>query len=178
MLTIDPRRSLLLIVDFQTRLMPAIADGAAVVANARRLLRAAELLDVPILFTEQNAGGLGPTVPELAAPELDGVFHKMSFDACRMPGFLGRLGERVDIVVSGCETHVCVLQTALGLLDAGRRVYLVRDAVGSRRAESKEAAIRRLAGRGAEIVTSEMVVFEWLETAEDPRFRRALALIR
>ena len=177
MLTIDPRRSALLVIDFQARLMPAIADGAAVVANARRLIEAAEMLDVPVLVTEQNAKGLGATIPQLA-PGKDGVFHKTSFDSCRMPGFLDRLPDRSDLVVAGCETHVCVLQTALGLIDAGKRVWLVRDAVGSRRAESKETAIRRLERHGAEIVTAEMVVFEWLQTAEHPRFRDALALVR
>jgi len=95
-----------------------------------------------------------------------------------MPGFLDRLPDRSDLVVAGCETHVCVLQTALGLIEAGRRVWLVRDAVGSRRAESKETAIRRLERNGAEIVTVEMVVFEWLQTAEHPRFRDGLALVR
>jgi len=178
MLTIDPRRSALLLVDFQARLMPAIEDGAAALANARRLIDAARIIDIPLLATEQNAKGLGPTSAEL----LDGVdvpvFHKTSFDACRMPGFLDRLPDRPDLVVVGCETHVCVLQTALGLIDAGRRVWLVRDAVGSRRAESKETAIRRLERHGAEIVTTEMVVFEWLQTAEHPRFRDALALVK
>ena len=95
-----------------------------------------------------------------------------------MADFLDRLGDRRDIVVAGCEAHVCVMQTALGLLDAGRRVYLVRDAVGSRRSESKETAVSRLARHGAEIVTTEMVVFEWLGSAEHPRFRDIIALIK
>ncbi len=178
MLTIDRERSALLVVDFQSRLMPAIADGAAVVVNARRLLAAATLFEVPIVVTEQNAGGLGATLPELLPPAGVNIVAKMTFDACRTPGFTERLGGRPDIVVAGCETHVCVLQTVLGLLDAGRRVYLVRDAVGSRRAESKETAIRRMERHGAQIVTTEMVVFEWLGTAEDPRLREVLALIK
>jgi nicotinamidase-related amidase len=102
----------------------------------------------------------------------------MTFDACRAPGFVERLGKQPDILVAGCETHVCVLQTVLGLIAAGRRVYLVRDAVGSRRAESKETAIRRMERHGVEIVTTEMVVFEWLGTADDPRLREAIALVR
>jgi nicotinamidase-related amidase len=178
MLTVDRNTSTLLVIDFQTRLMPAIEAGADVVANARRLIDVAQTLDVPWLITEQNAKGLGPTVPELLSGADAAIFHKTSFDACRMPGFLDRLPDRRDLVVAGCETHVCVLQTALGLLQAGRRVFLVRDAVGSRRAESKETAIRRLERHGAEIVTTEMVIFEWLETAEHPRFRDALALVR
>jgi nicotinamidase-related amidase len=175
MLTIDRATSTLLIVDFQSRLMPAIEGGEAVVANARRLLDAAEMFGVPILFTEQNAGGLGATLPELKARQ---IAPKMTFDACRTAGFADRFGDRPEIVVAGCETHVCVLQTVLGLIAAGRRIYLVRDAVGSRRAESKETAIRRMARHGSEIVTTEMVVFEWLGTAEDPRLRDAIALIR
>lgn len=178
MLTIDRENSLLLIVDFQTRLMPAIEDGPTVVANARRLLRAADLLDVPALFTEHNAGGLGPTLPELALLAHGRIASKMTFDACRSAAFLDRLADRSEIVVAGCETHVCVLQTVLGLLDVGRRVYLVRDAVGSRRVESKETAICRMARHGAETVTTEMVIFEWLGSAEHPRFGEALTLIK
>lgn len=174
---LDRETSALLVIDFQSRLMPAIEDATAVVANARRLLDAAELLGVPALFTEQNAGGLGPTMPELRV-ENAGLFHKMTFDACRMPGFLEALPAGRDIVVAGCETHVCVLQTVLGLCAAGRRVYLVRDAVGSRRAESKETAIRRLEHHGVEVVTAEMVLFEWLRTADDPRLRRIIELVR
>lgn len=175
---IDRETSALLIVDFQTRLMPAIEDGAAVVANARRLLRAAELLGVPALFTEHNAQGLGSTLPELATFANGRVTHKMSFNACRVAGFADRLGCRPDIVVAGCEAHVCVLQTVFGLIDAGRRVYLARDAVGSRRAESKETATGRMERHGVEIVTTEMVVFEWLSSAEHPRFGEVLALIK
>src|SRR4051795_11339266 len=178
MLTVDRGRSALLVIDFQQRLMPVIAEGGTAVANARRVLQAAEMLDVPILFTEHNAGGLGPTVAELADFAKGRVAHKITFDACRMPDFLDRLGDRRDVVIAGCEAHVCVMQTALGLLDAGRRVYLVRDAVASRRSESKETAIARLARHGAEIVTTEMVAFEWLGSAEHPRFRDIIALIK
>ncbi len=174
---LDRETSALLVIDFQSRLMPAIVEGPAVVANARRLVDAAELLGVPVVFTEQNADGLGPTIPELRS-EGAGLFHKMTFDACRMPGFIEALPSGRGLVVAGCETHVCVLQTVLGLIAAGRRVHLVRDAVGSRRAESKETAIRRLERNGAETVTTEMVLFEWLGTAEDPRLRRVIDLVR
>ncbi len=172
--TMDRARSALLVVDFQTRLMPAIDQGAAAVANARRLLDAAALLDVPALLTEQNAEGLGSTVPALAGGR---VLHKMSFDACR-DGGLAALPAAPDLVVAGCEAHVCVLQTVLGLLEAGRRVFVVQDAVGSRRAESKAAALARMAAHGAALVTTEMVVFEWVGTARHPRFRAAVALIK
>ena len=177
MLTLDAQTSLLLLIDFQSRLIPAIDQGAAALANARRLIAAAAILDVPTLFTEQNAKGLGATVPELA-PNPSNVVHKMTFDAIRAPGVLERLGGDRTIVMAGCEAHVCVLQTALGLIEKGRRTFVVGDAVGSRCAENKEAAIRRLERHGVEIVTTEMVLFEWLGTAEHPRFRDIVALIK
>ncbi len=177
MLTVGQRTSMLVVIDIQTRLTPAIDGAASVVANARRLIAAAELLGIPALFTEQNPKGLGPTVAELA-PDRSLVVEKMTFDSCRSPEFLLRLPADCALVVAGCEAHVCVLQTALGLIDRGRRVFVVRDAIGSRRAESKEAAIARMARHGVEIVTAEMVVFEWLGSAEHPRFREAAALIK
>ena len=176
-LTINRDTSTLLVVDFQSKLMPAIDGSGAAVTNARRLIAAAEMFGVPVLFTEMNPESLGPTVSDLS-PLAGALFHKMFFDACRETGFIERLHGRSDIVVAGCEAHVCVQQTVLGLLNASRRVYVVRDALGARQSESKETAIRRMERHGAEIVTTEMVVFEWLETAKDPRLRKAVALIK
>ncbi len=177
MAIIDVSNSTLLMIDFQARLMTAIDEGAAAIANGRRLVEAAALFGVPALFTEQNPGRLGPTVPELR-PDESRVFAKLTFDASRASGFADRLAEGHALIVAGCEAHVCVLQTALGLLEAGRPVFVVRDAVGSRRPESKETALRRMERNGAEIVTTEMVVFEWLGSAESPRFREAVGLIK
>src|SRR5579864_7579228 len=106
--TLDREASALLIIDFQSRLMPAIEQGELVTGNARRLIDAAEMLQVPVVFTEQNASGLGSTVPELRS-DTAGLAHKMTFDACRMPGFLDTLPDRPNLIVSGCETHACVL---------------------------------------------------------------------
>jgi nicotinamidase-related amidase len=177
MLTIDPKRSLLLVVDFQSRLMPAIHDGGTAVRNANRLIEAAKLIGIPRLFTEQNARGLGPTVADVPV-EQGRLVHKQFFDACREDGFLDRIPADAHVVVAGCEAHVCVQQTVLGLLHASRKTYVVRDALGSRHPEDKETAIRRMERHGADIVTTEMVVFEWLQTAEHPEFRRAVALIK
>ncbi len=176
-MTVDVRASTLLVIDFQTKLMAAIDDAATAIENARRLIDAAAILGVPALFTEQNAKGLGPTVADLAADDAL-LAHKMTFDACREPDFLPLLTEGHAIIVAGCEAHICVLQTVLGLIEKGRHVFVVRDAIGSRRAESKETAIRRMERHGAEVVTAEMVVFEWLETAKHPRFRETAALIK
>ena len=177
MLTLNPHESVLLVVDLQSRLAPAMERGDALVIAARRLVLGAKLLGVPILFTEQNPRALGATVPELSADPAN-VVHKMTFDAIRTPGLIERLEEGRTVVMAGCEAHVCILQTALGLTERGRKTYVVSDAVGSRRAESKEAALRRLASHGIEIGTVEMVLFEWLETAENPCFREVAALIR
>jgi nicotinamidase-related amidase len=178
MRTMSPRASALLVVDVQHRLMPAIGEGDRVVAKVQRLMAAARLVDVPVVLTEQNPGGLGPTVEDLSRDGLSAV-SKMTFDACRSPGLAGAMPDgRPDVIVAGCEAHVCVLQTVLGLLDAGRRVFVVRDAIGSRYPEDKDTALLRMERHKAEIVTSEMVVFEWLESAEHPRFKDALALVR
>ncbi len=177
MRTMNAGTAALLIIDLQPRLMRVIEDADLVIANARRLFDAAALFAVPAFFTEQNAKALGPTV-EALAPLESAVVHKLTFDACRTEGFMAMLGGKPDIVVSGCEAHVCVLQTVLSLIEAGRRVFVVRDAIGSRRAESKEAAIRRMERHGAEIVTAEMVIFEWLGSAGHPRFREAASLIK
>lgn len=172
---IDPAQSLLVVIDLQARLVPAIAEGEGVVATARRLCAAADLLGVPVLLTEQNPAGLGATVPDLAGRE---AFPKMEFDVTRTPGFLDRLAPGADVILAGCEAHICVLQTALGLLGTGHRVRIVRDAVGSRRIENREAALARLAAQGADVVTSEMVMFEWLGSAAHPRFRDVVKLVK
>jgi nicotinamidase-related amidase len=177
MLTIDPKRSLLLVIDFQSRLMPAIHDGESAIRNAKRLVEVAKLADVPCLFTEQNAKGLGATVEALPVDEAR-LVHKQCFDACRVDGFLEYIPADGHIVVAGCEAHVCVQQTVLGLLAASRKTYVVRNAIGSRDPEDKETAVARMERHGAEIVTAEMVVFEWLQTAEHSKFRQAVALIK
>lgn len=177
MLTMDAGKATLLVIDLQARLMPAIANAEEVIANAQRLLEAAKLLDVPPLFTEQYPRGLGSTVKELAPPD-GAAMAKTTFDAMRTPEIEQRLAGAGSLVVAGCEAHVCVLQTVLGLLDRGRKVFVVADAIGSRRVESRAMAIERMRQHGAEVVTTEMVVFEWLETSENPKFRQVSTLIR
>jgi nicotinamidase-related amidase len=168
--------STLVIIDFQARLMPAIHDGPRLVANAKRLVDAAGLLSVPIVMTEQNPAGLGGTIAELAGA--GPVVTKMSFDACAESAFLEALAGDGHLVLCGCEAHVCLGQTALGLLAHRRRVAVVQDATGSRLPETKEVSLRRLERHGAEIVTTEMVIFEWLKSAQHPRFREVLKLVK
>jgi len=168
--------AVLLLIDLQERLMPVIADHEAVIARAVRLAEAATLLDVPVRATEQNPAGLGPTVPPLAGYPRQ-VLAKTTFSAAGDPGFAALLPEG-QVVVAGVEAHVCVLQTVLDLLAAGRRVVWAADATGSRDPADRAAAIDRARWHGAEIVTSEMVLFEWLRDARHPRFREVHKLIR
>ena len=170
--------SALLLIDLQERLMPAIHDGPGVTAAAVRMARAAAILDVPVCATEQNPAGLGPTVADLAAfPQL--VMAKTAFSAAADPGFATLLPPGVEeVVVAGAEAHVCVLQTVLGMLARRQRVLLVADAVGSRSPADRDAAIDRMRRHGAEVVTSEMVLFEWLRDSLHPRFREVHALLR
>jgi nicotinamidase-related amidase len=176
--TIARADSALLLIDFQAKLMPAISEGAEVVRRAALLAAIAEKLNVPIVATEQNRKGLGATIPELAA-FVQKPIAKQTFDAFRDAALLAHLpADRRTIVVAGCEAHVCVLQTVLGLLAGGFRVAVTIDATGSRREADKQAALSRLAAHGAELVTTEMVAFEWLAAADDPAFRSILERVK
>ncbi|WP_127558716.1 isochorismatase family protein [Saccharospirillum alexandrii] len=170
-------KSTLVLVDFQGRLLPAISDGEAVVGRALTLATIAGLLDVPVIGTEQTPDKLGPNdnrIYRLCQQTL----HKHTFDACD-GGLLNALEDhRTHVIIGGCEAHICVLQTAMGLLDAGYRVWVVADAVGSRLPANKDLALRRLRQQGADIVSTEMVAFEWLGESEHPQFRNALAHIK
>ncbi len=177
MLMLQAKTSTLLVIDFQTRLTPSIDRAAEAIANAQRLVRGADILGVPALYTEQYPKGLGHMVPELAPP-LDALVEKTTFDSTRAPGFIERLPKDHALVVTGCEAHICVLQTVMGLIEAGRRVYVVADAVGSRKAESKRFALQRMARAGATLVTTEMVLFEWVGDARHPRFKDISALVK
>ncbi|MBL8397540.1 MAG: hydrolase [Candidatus Accumulibacter sp.] len=166
-------RSVLLLIDLQERLYPAIEDGAQVLDTSLWLTHVAQKLDVPVICTEQYPRGLGTTMPALRnlLPE-SAVVEKIHFSAVsegrifQVPG-----GDRGQFVVSGIESHVCVQQTVLDLLDAGRQVFVVDEAVGSRRANDKALALSRMRQNGASIVSREMVVFEWLRQAGSDLFR-------
>lgn len=165
--------STLLVIDLQARLLPAIDAGAALVEQATWLVRVAQRLDVPVIATEQYPRGLGATDPGLR--ELlpaHGLREKIHFSATAGAGLFGLPGgERRQFVVCGAETHVCVLQTVLGLLAAGREVFVVDEAVGSRRPRDKALGLARMERAGALIVSREMVAFEWLEQAGTEQFR-------
>ena len=170
--------SILLVIDPQSRLMPAIHEADAVVRRCSELARGARELGIPVVGTEQNPEGLGRNVPELRAL-CDTTLTKFHFAAVDEPGFVEQLPpERRTIVVCGCEAHVCVLQTALRLLESGYAVKWVADAVGSRRVTDRDTATARARTVGADIVTTEMVLFEWLRSSQHASFRSILKTLR
>ena len=198
---LNAEESRLVLVDYQERLMPVIQDGAAVLANARRLAQVAKMVQVPVWGTEQNPQRLGPNDTQLRAL-CDKTLAKMHFSAVAdglaewldpppaaprgnarsLPRHLQKSqpvsSERPSIVVAGCEAHVCLLQTALELIEEEFEIWVVTDACGSRTDRSRDAAFDRLAGAGAELVTTEMVAFEWLRSCEHPSFKDMLGLIK
>jgi len=189
----------LVLVDYQARLMPVIHENDLVLMNAIRLARMAQLVDVPVWGTEQNPQGLGQNPAELRSL-CHRTLAKMSFGACAdglvellrppvkpqgnarsLPKHLQKASpaaQRNCVVIAGCEAHVCLMQTALELLDDEFEVWVVTDACSSRTERNRDAAFDRLAAAGCELVTTEMVAFEWLRSAEHPAFKEMLNLVK
>ena len=158
--------------------MPHIDSGAAVLKHCVALVKAAGLLDIRVLVTEQNSRGLGPSVDGLIG-ERHRVIEKDTFDATRCPDFVAALPSKETVLfVAGCEAHVCVLLTVTGLLKLGYTVELIADAVGSREPENKAIALARAQREGALPTTTESTIFGWLGSCRHPRFKDALALIK
>ena len=178
--TIDPGRCVLVLVDYQAKLMPAIHEGARVVAEGARLADAARELAIPVIGTEQNPRGLGPNVEAIRTRSAT-TLSKNHFDGCRdglVDAVRAAVAKPLDIVMAGCEAHVCLTQSALGMLRAGFNVWVVANACGSRSPVDHGIAMRRLAQAGATIVSAEMVVFEWLQTCDHERFKAVLQLLK
>lgn len=199
---LDADESQLVLVDYQARLMPAIHDGPAVLANARLLARVARTLGVPVWGTEQNPSRLGANDADLRAL-CDRTLAKMHFSAAEeglgewlrppakpqqggnarsLPKHLQKPVQQADMrFASGNHNRAALwglLQTALDLLEDEFEVWVVTDACGSRTERNRDAAFDRLAGAGAELVTTEMVAFEWLRTCEHPDFKEVLGLVK
>jgi nicotinamidase-related amidase len=172
--------SLLLIVDVQERLAPAVLESKPLIGNCTKLMRAANHLGIPVLISEQYPKGLGHTVPALTELVPSHVFvEKTAFSCASEPALLERIGSagRVQIVLAGMETHVCVLQSAFDLVRKDYIPYVVQDAVSSRTHQNHDAGIERLRSAGIPVVTTEMVIFEWLERADTAQFRALRSLI-
>ena len=171
---INADHSLLLLIDLQERLAPAIQDIDTVLRHNLWLVAVAQRLAVPVGATVQYPSGLGPMVPELGACIApDRIVEKIHFSAVA-DGCLERLPDfsRRQIVLTGTESHVCVLQTALGLRAPGNEVVVAAEAVGARRATDRDPALPRPRQEGCRIVSREMVAFEWLHKAGTDQFRQ------
>lgn len=176
---IEVAQSVLVLVDYQERLLPAIDRGEQAMAVAMALADAARALGIHVIGTEQNPSGLGPNIASLKQ-RCTTTLAKTHFDACAdgLGAEIDASGPRKHVVLAGCEAHVCLLQTGLGLLRQGRRVWVVEAACGSRRAEDQRLAMRRLEQGGATLVAPEAVMFEWLRSSDHPRFREVLAIVK
>ena len=178
---LKPDDSFLLIIDVQEKLTVQIHEMDSVSANIIRLIKSAQALQIPLLCTEHCPDKIGPTTAVLAnLIGADSIISKSHFSACREPSIASRFEamNRKQVIIVGAETHVCVLQTTLLLKQSGYQPYLVADATSSRHLENKQLAVARMRQHEVDIVSSEMVIFEWLQRADTQSFRELLPLIR
>lgn len=173
-----PENSILLEIDIQDKFLAITPNAAALVRNACFLLDVAKTLEVPIRATVQYPKGLGPTNAEVAQ-RLPVIVEKTAFSCCGAGTFLEELEmlQRPNVVLMGLETHVCVIQTALDLLEAGLHVFLPVDALAARFPVDHGAALQRMDRAGAVLTTVESVAFEWLRDAAHPHFKAVSKLV-
>jgi nicotinamidase-related amidase len=174
--------TLLLVIDFQERLCKAMDQDilSTYAGNVSILLEAARELGMPVFATEQYPAGLGSTIPELKEKFATPALEKLSFSCCRDSAVMGRIEsfEKKNVLVTGMETHVCVLQTVLDLIDRGFNVHVVSDAVLSRKKKNWLLGLQIMASAGAIITSTETVLFQLLKKAGTPEFRSLSKLVR
>jgi len=180
----DAEQSVLVVCDLQQGLGDAMPGKVLnrVLLNATLLSRTAGLLTLPVLHTEQYPQGLGATHPSVAEalPRSTQSFTKSAFSCCEAEGFVGALHAigRRQVVLVGMEAHICILQTAFDLRAVDVEVFVVEDAICSRRLENYQNALDRLRQAAVQVVSAESVVFEWLRNASHPHFKAIQALLR
>ena len=178
---LDRSRSAVVLIDVQERLFPYIHEHQRVLAKTDLLLTAAKLLGVPILLTEQNPRGLGPTIGEIrqVIPEVQPL-AKMDFSCFPAPGFREGLAslQRDQVLLAGIESHVCVYQTAADLLELGYEVQVVTDAISSRTIENINIGLEKMRGMGASMTSTETALFELLKIAEGEKFKAIQNIIK
>lgn len=181
--TIATTHALWLLIDVQSRLCAAMPEPAmaTVIANIQRLIQGATLLDIPLWVTEQYPEKLGETVPELKGllPANTPRLHKLAFSAWQLPDLQSSpVSALSQVVLFGLETHICVLQTALDALAAGKQVFVVEDAVISRNEANRNNAMQRMRDAGCIITNTESMLFEPMQGATHTQFKAVSALIR
>ncbi|MDD3398265.1 MAG: hydrolase [Candidatus Methanomethylophilaceae archaeon] len=177
---LDRDDCLLLVVDVQDRLLSAIPDCDELVQRCAIMVEGCQALSVPILLTQQYSRGLGPTASALREMIQDGHVEKLHFDCCREPGFLPELegSGRKTVLLCGLETHICILQTCLGLRNRGYKVHVLADAVSSRDPRKRQLALELMRDAGAVISNTETALFQMLGKAEGGEFKRISALVK
>ena len=178
---LNTENAVLVIVDVQGKLAQMMHDRETLFANLQRMVRGAQLLDLPIVWVEQIPEKLGATIREISdlLPDYQPI-RKACFSCVGEPAFVGALqaSGRRQVLLVGIEAHVCVYQTAIDLLERGYEVEVISDAVGSRIASNRGVGVDRMARAGARISSTEMALFELLGTAEHPRFREVQAVFK
>jgi nicotinamidase-related amidase len=174
--------AVLLVIDVQEKLCRAMDEKVLerLTGNISILQEAAREMGIPVLATEQYVKGLGETLPVLKERLTDPALEKMTFSCCGENAFPMKLREqkRRQVIITGMETHVCVLQTVLDLLEAGYNVHLVRDAVMSRKKENWQVGLSTAAAAGAVITSTEAAIFQLLQVAGTDEFKRLSKLVR
>jgi len=178
MLTRDD--AVLLVVDVQGKLARLMHEADALFDQIARLVRGAKVLEVPVLATEQNPDGLGPTVDEVRPHLPSAPTAKMAFSCCGEPAVVEALEAtgRRQVLLCGIETHICVYQTARDLLARGWEAHVAADAVSSRTAGNREVGLEKMRVAGAEITSVETALFEMLQAAEGPAFKQILKIVK
>jgi nicotinamidase-related amidase len=180
---LDHRASALVVLDLQIKLVPAILEPERVIRNCQLLLKLAEVLSTPVVLTSHYSKGLGTIIPEItqAAPGIEPL-EKTSFGCFGEPGFLAHLKDRAphanSLLMAGVETHICVMQTVLGALEAGYLVHVAADATSSRTRENWQVGLDRMQRAGAVISSTEMMVYELLRRSGTPEFKSILPLLK
>ncbi len=179
-MVLDRDDCILLVIDIQERLMAAMGRAEETIAASGRLIEGCSALQVPMLVTEQYPKGLGPTVPSMRSKLPPGRFEKLSFNCCREEGFLESLAEHGmrQVLICGSEAHVCVLQTCMGLLEAGYNVHVASDAVCSRSDDDRDTAFQSMRQAGAVVSSTETALFQLLKAAGTEEFKTVSGLIR
>jgi nicotinamidase-related amidase len=179
MLNID--KTALVIIDVQEKLSRVMYEKEKLFENLQKLIKGIQILGIPIMVTEQNPNGLGSTVPEIA-PLLTETkpITKFSFSCCGEEPFIREIERlnRKQILLAGIETHVCVYQTAVDLIEAGYEVHTVVDCVSSRTTENKNLALDKMQSEGARITSVEIALFELLRTAANPKFKDLSKIVK
>jgi nicotinamidase-related amidase len=178
---LHPENTVLVIVDAQTKLLNVMFEKDFLISNLQKLVKGVQAMGIPIVATEQNPEGLGPTIPDVAQV-MPGIkpIRKISWSCWCEKSFSHELESlnRRQILITGAEAHVCVYQTAMDLLDSGYDVYMVADCVGSRTARNRDIALSRTVNEGAKLTSMEMALFELLKTAANPQFKEILKIVK